>query len=69
MKTHLQASKSKERMTMLVCCNPTGQHKLLLVLPGKSAKPMLTHFLHYLFHIKLKEMSGWTVTYSNKGFL
>jgi len=38
-KTTSRPQKSIEGMAMLVCCNPTGQHKLLHVLPGKSAKP------------------------------
>jgi hypothetical protein len=30
---------SKERVTVLVCCNASGTHKLQLVCVGKSKKP------------------------------
>lgn len=51
--------RSKERVTVMACCNATGEHKLKLCLIGKSKKPRAFK------HVNVNELPVWYKNQSN----
>jgi len=58
---------SKERITIMPCCNSTGSHKLKLMMIGKSAKPRIFMNWENILYYKSSK-NAWQTTFLFKNW-